>query len=265
MVARRWASWYQVKISINAPSYRRPYGVETLKYLPQTRVWVCESEVEDYRKANPEAEIISVPLGVQGNLCRIRNYILDNSDDDCVCLIDDDLQGMGYFETGKEVQIKREDFMDWLTVSTVVAMEFGAKMWGVNIIKDKKAYREYSPISTVSYIGGPFSCHLRSNLRYDEKLPLKEDYDMTLQHLNRHRLVVRFNKYWYNAKQGCKGSNQVGGCAVYRNLEVEREQLYLLQKKWGSRIVAVDSSNWSNNKKKNIDINPIIRVPIKGI
>lgn len=56
---------------------------------------------------------------------------------------------------------------------------------------------------------------------YDEALPLKEDYDMTLQQLRRHRIALRLNKYFYRVKQ----SEQVGGCATYRNLDKEREQL----------------------------------------
>ena len=68
-----------LKISINCPSYKRP-KVETLDYLKTCKVWVAEREYEAYLHENPgfEANIISVPNEVQGNLCRIRNYILDH-------------------------------------------------------------------------------------------------------------------------------------------------------------------------------------------
>ena len=42
-----------MKISINCPSYKRP-KVETLNYLPFCKVWVCETEYEEYLKANPK-------------------------------------------------------------------------------------------------------------------------------------------------------------------------------------------------------------------
>ena len=48
-----------MKITINAPSYKRPDGVDTLKYLPQTKIWVCETEAGEYEKENPGAEIVS--------------------------------------------------------------------------------------------------------------------------------------------------------------------------------------------------------------
>jgi hypothetical protein len=41
-------------------------------------------------------------------------------------------------------------------------------------------------------------------------------------------------------------------------MEREKEQMQLLIKKWGSKIVQQDSSSKG-------DINPVVRVPIKGI
>ena len=57
-----------MKVSVNAPSYRRADDVKTLAYLPYCRIWVDEGEADEYRKHYPEAEIIACPSGVQGNL-----------------------------------------------------------------------------------------------------------------------------------------------------------------------------------------------------
>lgn len=256
-----------MKISVCCPSYKRP-KVKTLNYLPFCRVYVDEGEYEDYVKVNPEgANIISVPKGIQGNLCRIRNYILEQElkENDVCLIIDDDLKGIFYFEKKKRIKVEAEDFMDFLTKYSIQAQEIGAKFWGININQDYQCYREYTPFSTRSYIGGPFQCFLKGNeCKYDENLPLKEDYDMTLQQLNKYRVVLRINKFHYE----CEQSTNAGGCATYRNIEREKEQLKLLQKKWGSHIVSNDLSNRSHNltkKKKQIDYNPIIRVPIKGV
>ena len=103
--------------------------------------------------------------------------------------------------------------------------------------------------------------HIKTDLRFDESLPLKEDYDFTLQNLNKYRIALRVNKFYYKTKQ----AEQVGGCATYRNIEREKEQFLLLQKKWGSSIIKRDKKDRSNksDKKKNYDINPILSVPIK--
>lgn len=95
--------------------------------------------------------------------------------------------------------------------------DVGAKYFGLQCMPDKLVYRENMPFGFVSYIRGPFQGFIENagGLRYDERLPLKEDYDMTLQQLNRFRRVLRINKCFYV----CEQSTIPGGCASYRNLE----------------------------------------------
>lgn len=261
-----------MKISINCPSYKRP-KVETLDYISTCKVWVAESEYEDYIQANPrfEKNIIKVPDKVQGNLCRIRNYILDKElpNNDVVLIIDDDLRNVGRFEPignygYNDVLLNEKELYEMLEHYSVLCKDFGFFYWGVNCNKDALSYRQTTPFSTTSYIGGPFQVFLHGNeLRYDERLPLKEDYDMTLQNCNKYRGCLRINKYHYD----CKQSKQAGGCATYRNYMREEQQLRLLQKKWGDDIVKIDNALNHNAKKvkKNIDYNPIIHIPIKGV
>lgn len=261
-----------MRISVNCPSFKRP-KVETLDYLSYCKVWVDESEYDEYIKNNPahKKNIISVPKGIQGNLCRIRNYILDKEleSNDAVLLIDDDLSCIERFEPNgtygyEKHKLDEDELMEMLEHYTNLCQEFGFLFWGVNCNGDALSYRQTTPFSTTSYIGGPFQCHLRgSEIRYDERLPLKEDYDITLQHMNKYRGALRINKYHYD----CKQSKQSGGCATYRNFDREMEQLELLQKKWGKAIVKIDSVNNANMKKqrKTIDYNPIIKVPILGV
>jgi len=261
-----------MKISINCPSYKRP-KVETLDYIPSCKVWVDNKEYEEYIKENKgfENNIISVPDGIQGNLCRIRNYILDNElkNNDVVLIIDDDMQGIYRYEQNgnygyEKYKLDENQLYSMLEHYSIICEDFGFKYWGVNCNADGLGYRQTTPFSTVSYIGGPFQVFLKgNNLRYDEKLMLKEDYDMTIQNCNKYRGCLRVNKYHYN----CKQSKQKGGCATYRNYDREAEQLKLLQKKWGKDIVKIDEALNVNAKKEkvNIDYNPIIIIPIKGV
>lgn len=261
-----------MNISINAPSYKRPNRVKTLDYIPFCKIWVDEGEAEAYRKGNPNAEIVSCPKGVQGNLCRVRNYILDQEFErgmDVVLIIDDDLKGIERFEMedgfafGRH-KLETDEILPFLEKYSQMAKDLGAKFWGMNCNADAMAYRQYTPFSTVSYIGGPFQCFLKGNAcRYDEDLPLKEDYDMTLQQINRERVVLRLNMYHYL----CEQSTIPGGCAAIRNREKEEQQFNALQEKWGSSIVKRDRSNKGMSDKGRIwdDYNPIIKIPIKGV
>ena len=138
--------------------------------------------------------------------------------------------------------------------------ESGAKLWGINILGDKGSYREYSPFGLTNTISASFMGFLNNELRFDERLPLKDDYDYCLQNLNQYRKILRIN-YACMVK---KDHGNLGGCADYRTMSRERDQIKLLQKKWGKSIVKLDTTQRSK-KIKNFDLNPIIKAPIKGI
>lgn len=233
-----------MKISVNAPSYKRPDDVRTLGYLPFCKIWVDCKECDAYKENYPDADIVSCPEGVQGNLCRVRNYILRTEFEngaDVVLIIDDDFTCLRRFDFDEMDNwgyvphvITEDEFIPFIEKYSVIADDFGAKFWGVNCNCDPMAYRHNTPFSTRSYIGGPFQCFIKGNrCYYDEKLPLKEDYDMTLQQLNMERVVLRVNAYHYL----CKQSEQKGGCAAYRNRQREEEQLDALRRKWGGQLL----------------------------
>lgn len=253
--------------TVCCPSYKRP-KVETLDIYPHTRVYVAESELEAYREANEGADIVAVPDRVQGNVSRIRNYILDSefSDGvDGVLILDDDVQSVARYRSveasrgryGYQQEVLDEEALyEFLAEGFSLCEQYGYKFWGVNCVVDPKAYLQGTPFNTLKFIGGPFQAHLNNPLRYDEELPLKEDYDMTLQHLHKYGGALRFNAYHYTAKQ----SQQAGGCASYRNMKSEREQFDRLQRKWGSDVIRHDGKS-----KKSFDYNPVMVSPIPGI
>lgn len=258
-----------MEIRICCPSYHRDIVKSFDFFGDLLKVYVCETEYDNYIKHNPKFKdnFIKMKKGVQGNVSRVRNYILDdcfkNGCDVC-CIVDDDMSYIGYYEDKTIHKLEKEDILPFIAKYSLLCKEFGFYLWGVNLNSDKQCYREYSPFSTTSCILGPFSCHLAGgDVRYDEGLPLKEDYDLAIAHLNKHRGILRVNKYHYV----CEQSTNKGGCATYRNIEREKEQLGKLQQKWGKDIVKLDSNDRSHNKvkRKVVDYNPVINVPIKGI
>lgn len=252
-----------MKIALCCPSYRRP-EVKTLRYLPFCRVYVDHKEAPAYREKNPGAEIVECPEGVQGNVARVRNYILDQAfaqGFDACCLVDDDMRGMQFFEeyagfAYEHKDLETEDFMPFLEDYTRLCSEWGLYLWGVNCNFDNLGFRHNAPFSTLSFIGGPFCVHLNNPIRYDERLSLKEDYDLFIQHCNINRGALRVNKFHYIVKQ----AENVGGCAAYRTNDREKAQFSLLQRKWGTRIVKTDKQS-----KREFDFNPIVSIPIRGL
>lgn len=260
-----------MKISVNVPSYKRSMMVETFKILPSANYWVHDFEAQEYRKANYGMDVKVLPDEIKGNIARVRNYILKqafSTDADVVVMVDDDVDHFAYWQENKRVKIFKEaEIMDFIDRYSNLAREWGVRLWGVNVNNDKQVYREYTPFSTLCYISGSFSCFLPKrdgkDIFYDERFSLKEDYDMTIAQLNKFRSVLRVNKFYYMKK----GAQQTGGCAVYRNVEKELAQIEALRSKWGGAIVSVDKGERNHKTEKNraFDINPVVRVPIRGV
>jgi hypothetical protein len=252
-----------MNIKFYVPSYRRPEKSITQTKYPFVKLVVAESDELDYKWNGND--IVVVPDSAQGNICRIKNYILDNffdDDVDCIIFMDDDCRGVyKWSEDLKKVLLTPLELYEVSQKLTLLCDEWGFKFWGLSPIPDKGIAREGTPFNTLNFIGSPFHAHLRGcEVRYDEEFSLKEDYDITLEHIRRWSGCLRVNWLCYDVKQGVSGSGQKGGCAQYRNGQRELEQLRGLQRKWGTKAVRIDSGS-----KRSIDTNPIIKAPLRGV
>lgn len=254
-------------IFVYAPSYKRGKKKSpTQEYLPFVTMVVAESEAEEYRKSGHR--VLACPDKVQGNLCRVRNWIMDQTFAKKGCrgllLLDDDYSGLYRWRNLVARKMSAPETEEFIEMGFAMAEQWGAYQWGIGIVPDKGAYREGMPFCTVRYVGGPFQAFRPNPIRYDEKLPLKEDYDIYLQHLNKFRIVLRLNQFYYVVKQ----NEQAGGCATYRNRKFESEQFDDLRRKWGTEIVRIDEGNDKvkvRKAEKTFDLNPIISPPIDGV
>ena len=247
-----------MRIKIFAPSYKRSEKSITQITYPFVKLVVRESEADEYIKNGND--IIVCPDSAQGNISRVRNWILDNLFDDetdCIIIVDDDCKAISRWQDQENTKFSENELIDFCEKTSVVCDELNFKLWGLNTVTDKGAYREYTPFSFIQFIGCPFHAHIKgTELRYDENLPLKEDYDFTLQNIKKFGGCLRVNFANYDVKQ----SEQEGGCANMRSLKKEKQQFYALQKKWGKDIIKRDKGS-----KRSFDFNPIMKVPIKGV
>jgi glycosyltransferase involved in cell wall biosynthesis len=248
-----------------SPSYKRAKGLKTHLLLPSVVYCVGESEAEEYQQQG--VNVMVCPDRVNGNIARARNWILDQYAEQNVLLIDDDIAKIGLWESVgarcKSKALEIDEIEEFIELGFLMCAEFGARMWGINAVSDKGAYKEYIPFACKSYISGSLSGFIKPELRYDESMPLKEDYDMTIQQCNRYRKVLRFNMVHMIKND----HGNLGGCAKYRTMQREKEQFALLQKKWGANIVRKDNGKRMvhRQKKTQYDINPVIKIPIGGI
>ncbi len=249
-------------MKIIAPSYKRASGVLTHRILPGVVYAVHEFEASEYRDRGHS--VIVLPDETRGNIARVRNWIRDEHGGEDLLIIDDDIRHVKEYQwkDGKfhHVPLTGDRLLEFIESGFELARQWGVRIWGVNSTFDKQSYRELQPFSTLSYISASWHGFIDCPTRYDESLPLKEDFDICLQEINDHRAILRIN---YVAMIKDDHGN-TGGCAAYRNMEAEREQFALLQKKWGSQIVRYDKQKRSA-KRVEFDFNPVLKIPIGGV
>ena len=240
-----------MKIKIVIPSYGRADKVITGRAIESAYICCPESQAEDYKKHNKN-ELIVLPDECDGNVSKKRNWILNNVEADAICMIDDDVSAICMYENDKRIHLTENEVYEFIEKYSKLAKEVGTVLWGVNLLKDRIAYQEFRPFNFLVPVLGPFNVHINNPCRYDESLLLKEDYDMSLQVIQQYRKLLRVNKFHYIVKK-YRDRNE-GGCTSYRSNDKEKEQMLLLQKKWGKKIVQIPEN----------DINPILRIPING-
>jgi|TARA_Y100000310_G_C20513420_1_gene729987 hypothetical protein len=238
-------------MKIFIPSYKRAGKVKTNKTIGGGILAIHEFEAEDYKKKEG-GELFILPDKLRGNIAKVRNYILENADDDETVMMDDDISEIGFHENMKQIPMMPKKIIQFLQSGYQMAKDLKVSLWGVNLQSDPKFYREYSPFSLLSPILGTFSCHYKPKQRYDENLFLNEDYDFFLKTINEYRKTLRFNKYYYIADH----LGKQGGCGAYRLKDFEIQQAEKMIKRWGSKVFKFDITKSTNGK---------LYIPIRGI
>lgn len=228
-------------IKVYSPTYKRAGKVDAINIFGEDLILACHKfEAEEYKKAYPNNEILELPDDLQKNMAKVRNFILESCPSDYIIMVDDDVSQLLYIEDKEQQNI---DHLEQMIIDGFnLANGLNTKLWGLNLLDDPKAYRVYTPFSLQSPILGPFTAVIRSNIRYDERLSLNEDFDFFLQHVFQYRKTLRFNKYSYRASH----LNKKGGCGAYRLMTDEVKQSQVMKKKWGKKIVRYDFNKSTN-------------------
>lgn len=247
------------RIHVAIRSYKRAGRVCTLGPCPFAHVWVPESQAEEYRRHYGD-RVVAIPDAEDGNLCRKSNAILDRSPRPWTLILDDDIPRIGMWEGGRRHWLTPEQIAGMIVRGFELAQELGARLWGIAQNFDPSSYRVFCPFNLLAPILGPFNGHLSPELRYDERMLGKDDYDFWLQNIHRHRHTLRLNKYHYVHDHG----KRPGGFVSMRTAEAEQRGADRLVAKWGSKIVrpgGVKGKRWSTGQ--NI-LNTRITLPIGG-
>lgn len=254
-----------VELNILIPSFKRYDNLVGYDYFKSAKFVIPESQADLYFKGRDKNRFIVIPDEADGTIAKKRNWILKNIPRPLV-MIDDDVdkmtmtEGGEYFEKhGKAKQniaLTPEQAEDVLIQCANLAYEWGCPIFGFNLNTDGRNYQQYKPFSLSQPILGPCSGHLFHDLLYDERMDLKEDYDMSIQALSKYKKILRMNKFAVNAAHG----DVAGGSATYRTMERERNACLAIERKWGSKII-----HYKLDGKYSDLLNAKCRIPIQGV
>lgn len=243
------------------PTYRRKQ-IKTLDVYSDC-VLFADREDASFLAGKYDQPVVVLPDGVQGNIARVRNWILywAKTNAEAVVLLDDDLAGIYWFEPQEEagrtkaVKLNTEQIRTVMLDAANMCNDMGYKQFGFQPTYNPLLYKVGTPLKIRQYCPSPVSGFISDCCcRYDERLFLKEDYDITLQNIALYGGNLRLEYIAFSCDQDCKGDHTGGGCSSVRTSKTEQEQLTLLQKKWGSDLVKI----------KDGDINPVLRIGKRG-
>jgi hypothetical protein len=256
------------ELSIVIPSYKRWENLPGYDYFSTAKYIIPESQYNNYAFNRDKKRFIAIPDSEDGNIVKKRNWILKNIprplimiDDDVTSLMMTDGKADDYFErmgiAKERVKLTPEQAIGIFEQTANLAYQWECPMFGFNLNTDGRNYQQYKPFSLTQPILGPCSGHLFHDLLYDEKMDLKEDYDISIQALNKYRKILRLNKYAVDADH----KSNKGGCVSYRTLEREEAACKAIEKKWGTHII-----HYNIEKGKYTSyLNGIVHIPINGV
>jgi len=165
-----------------------------------------------------------------GNLMQSRNFALDHSFKErkiCVQLSDDIKKVTVNKNFGEQKKIELDKAIkDIVNKFNKVK---GVKLLGIP--PTDNFFFAKNIVSANTFCIGDLLFIKPNNLRFDEQLTLKEDYDYTLQHQEKWG-TIRYQKYLFTFEHY---SNK-GGAVDIRNDKEEKKNILILKSKWGNKV-----------------------------
>ena len=224
---QNWLKSLDIRILILSRS--KYETITTHKILPEfIEILVPESQKSLYeaRVSNP---IITIPDDVKG-LGMVRNWVLDNFQEETVIMVDDDIIKC-YCFTGKLTrEIKdRQAVLEILVNAAIMAKDLGTNCFGFNQT-DIRKYKGQDPFNLCTWVGGVIGVIGREQRFRNDKF--KVDVDFCLQTLMNKRVIWCDTRFGFSQKR----DNNRGGNSEFRTSEAYDRSIESLKAKWGDYI-----------------------------
>lgn len=220
--------WFSMKtLGIYVPSYKRPNEIITDKILNNCTYVVRQSEYDEYVKAGVR-KVIGVEDELINSMSKVRQWILDNSPEDIIVQIDDDITQFMH-RLDENVEITDKDILDDEFVR-IAQLLSDLRIGYAGLTVTSKPWNYTQEFSFKGLIGGVYwynkECFKAKN---DHKADVKEDVDKVLQELLYNRIILMPR---YLAMVAKVDTNE-GGDNINKNSRLIKECNAYMKIKWG--------------------------------
>jgi len=168
-----------------------------------------------------------------GTLMQSRNWALDHAfDNGDICVqLSDDIKSVKYnphVAGGKKETVRLQQAIN-VMVEKLNAVK-GLRLLGVP--PTSNAFFAKSPLSKNTFCIGDALFVKPSEPRFDINLTLKEDYDFTLQHIERYGIACRYQRFLWEFQH----YSNAGGAVAYRDDAREQKNINYLLRKWPKQL-----------------------------
>ena len=217
-------------------------------------------EYDEYMKNNPDKNII-VSEGANG-ITQKRQWILDNSETDYVCQVDDDVNIAARIDNSTSLRkATDEDLTNMYNHIEYMLKEKHFAMVGVGprfMQQAKPKYSYWQKISTMWAVN-KFILN-KEGIALNPDIAVMEDFILNLQLLTRGYPNILLHDWCHSDK-----INKPGGCSIFRNITNQQESAEYLQSLFPKYVtvkgryndLSMKSSNWRiswSKIKKDFDI-----------
>lgn len=218
----------ELSIKIVILSRSRYDTMNTQNLVPDwVEVVVPESQKELYAE-RIKNDLITTPDDILG-LGMLRNWCLDNFQEETVIMLDDDLINCYCLTEKRTRKMTKDKVVEILVNTAVMAKDAGCGVFGFTQT-DIRKYNGTEPFKLCTWVGGVIGVIGKSIRFRNDKF--KVDIDFCLQNLLTNRIVWCDNRYYFAQYR----DNNKGGNSDFRTKEEYEKSINSLVKKWGKYV-----------------------------